>query len=169
LQKLLYYGQGWSLALLGRPLFPQPIEAWTNGPVVSDVYQVYKANGWQPIGPADDASPVVVSDAVASLVQMVWRRYAGFTPRELADMTHKEPAWLEARGSLGADARSNTHLSLETMKVTFLDRAKTLATRSRGVFFDPVTSWADEEAYERSGRHSTPAADTFDKLLAECR
>ena len=43
LQKLLYYCQGWSLALLGRPLFRQPIEAWMNGPVVKDVYQ--KATG----------------------------------------------------------------------------------------------------------------------------
>ena len=33
LQKLVYFCQGYSLALYGRPLFPEPIEAWTHGPV----------------------------------------------------------------------------------------------------------------------------------------
>ncbi|HSX79064.1 MAG TPA: type II toxin-antitoxin system antitoxin SocA domain-containing protein, partial [Candidatus Saccharimonadia bacterium] len=34
LQKLVYYAQGFALALLDKPLFPQCIEAWIHGPVV---------------------------------------------------------------------------------------------------------------------------------------
>ncbi len=34
LQKLLYYCQGYALALTGKPLFPEPVEAWRYGPVV---------------------------------------------------------------------------------------------------------------------------------------
>jgi uncharacterized phage-associated protein len=33
LQKLVYYAQGWTLGLTGRPLFPEPLEAWKKGPV----------------------------------------------------------------------------------------------------------------------------------------
>ena len=36
LHKLLYYAQGWHLARTGRPLFPEAVEAWTDGPVVAD-------------------------------------------------------------------------------------------------------------------------------------
>ena len=38
LQKLLYYSQGCFLALRDEPLFDSPIEAWTYGPVVPEVY-----------------------------------------------------------------------------------------------------------------------------------
>ncbi len=34
LQKLLYYAQGFHLALYDEPLFPEAIEAWTHGPVL---------------------------------------------------------------------------------------------------------------------------------------
>lgn len=34
LEKLVYYCQGWHLAREGTLLFPEPIEAWREGPVV---------------------------------------------------------------------------------------------------------------------------------------
>lgn len=45
LQKLLFFAQGWHLARYGRPLFDAPIEAWSYGPVVPEVYRLYKQNG----------------------------------------------------------------------------------------------------------------------------
>ena len=45
LQKLLYYAQGFHLALNDSPLFAESIEAWTHGPVVPVVYQLYKHAG----------------------------------------------------------------------------------------------------------------------------
>jgi uncharacterized phage-associated protein len=41
--KLVYYAQGFALALLDRPLFPQHIEAWIYGPVVPALYREYKS------------------------------------------------------------------------------------------------------------------------------
>ena len=49
LQKLLYYAQGAHLALRDEPLFGEPIEAWTHGPVVPSVYRQYKQHGGEPI------------------------------------------------------------------------------------------------------------------------
>lgn len=40
LQKLLYYAQGYSLALLGRP-FDDPICAWDHGPAVETAWRSY--------------------------------------------------------------------------------------------------------------------------------
>ena len=42
LQKLVYYAQGFHLALYDEPLFLEAIEAWTHGPVVPDLYRHYK-------------------------------------------------------------------------------------------------------------------------------
>ncbi len=42
LQKLMYYAQGFSLALCNKPLFPERIEAWIHGPVISALYHEYK-------------------------------------------------------------------------------------------------------------------------------
>ena len=38
LQKLVYYAQGFYLALHDEALFPEDIEAWTHGPVVPVLY-----------------------------------------------------------------------------------------------------------------------------------
>ena len=49
IQKLLYFAQGYALSKLGRPLFPDAIEAWEMGPVVPSVYNALKSNGRNPI------------------------------------------------------------------------------------------------------------------------
>src|ERR1044071_4359251 len=49
LQKLLYYAQGWHLALRNEPLFHERIEAWVHGPAVPPVYGHFKKWSWQPI------------------------------------------------------------------------------------------------------------------------
>ena len=49
LQKLLYYVQGWNLALRDEPAFPDRLEAWIHGPVQPGVYGSYKAYRWNPI------------------------------------------------------------------------------------------------------------------------
>ncbi|MGH2922383.1 MAG: Panacea domain-containing protein, partial [Gaiellaceae bacterium] len=42
LQKLLYYCQVWHLVWEGKPLFSERIEAWSNGPVVRDIYDAHR-------------------------------------------------------------------------------------------------------------------------------
>ena len=38
LQKLVYYAQGFALAITGKPLFQEDIEAWEHGPVAPALY-----------------------------------------------------------------------------------------------------------------------------------
>ena len=42
LQKMLYLAHGIHLAAYDRPLLKEPIEAWSYGPIIPDVYQNFK-------------------------------------------------------------------------------------------------------------------------------
>ena len=54
LQKLVYYAQGFHLALFDRPLFNEEVKAWMHGPVVPDLYHEYKIYGSNAIPMPDD-------------------------------------------------------------------------------------------------------------------
>ena len=45
LQKLVYYAQGYHLALFNKEFFSDEIEAWEHGPVVPQLYHCYKQYG----------------------------------------------------------------------------------------------------------------------------
>lgn len=88
LQKLLYYVQGWSKALLKKWRFEDDIEAWAYGPVVYAVRQKFKSFGRGPIildkeiFPADD----LLIDTVLSI-------YGRHGAEDLVALTHKDAPW----------------------------------------------------------------------------
>lgn len=91
LQKLLYYAQGFCLALTSKPLFRERIEAWTHGPVVPAVYRRFK--DYRDLGlpiPAD--IPQFDSD-LQELLDEVYAVYGQFSAWKLRNMTHQEPPW----------------------------------------------------------------------------
>ncbi|MBR1438511.1 MAG: SocA family protein [Synergistaceae bacterium] len=93
LQKLLYYCQGYSLALTGKPLFKDKIEAWKYGPVVDSVYQEYKKynRGIIPYQKIEDEEiPDETLQAIVRLVLSDKLRYSGTA---LAQATHNEAPW----------------------------------------------------------------------------
>lgn len=94
LQKLLYYSQGFHLALYGRPLFPERIQAWEHGPVVPEVYREFKRFGAAPISnePCDTS---LLDEPTRKLIDDVYTSFGQFTAWRLRQMTHKEPPWCE--------------------------------------------------------------------------
>ena len=49
LQKILYFAQGLHLATYGTPLIQENFQAWKFGPVIPEIYQIYKFYGSEPI------------------------------------------------------------------------------------------------------------------------
>src|SRR5438309_2092560 len=60
LQKLLYYVQGFHLAMNGAPLFNEDIRAWDHGPVVPQVYRKYREYGAAALPTPENFDPTVV-------------------------------------------------------------------------------------------------------------
>lgn len=95
LQKLLYYSQGFHLAMVDKPLFHEAIKKWVHGPVVPAVWHEYKDYGSGPI----TIMPVELesySEDVRELLDEVFSVYGQFTATKLRNMTHQEPPWNEA-------------------------------------------------------------------------
>jgi uncharacterized phage-associated protein len=119
LQKLLYYAQGWSLALRQRPLFADQIQAWAHGPVVPDVYRRLRDKSDGFISPDDLADEPSLSGDDAKFVREVWETYKDYSATRLRKMTHEEPPWLEARKGLKAEDASKKPISRSQMEQYF--------------------------------------------------
>jgi uncharacterized phage-associated protein len=96
LQKLLYYAQGFSVALLGHPLFAERIEAWTHGPVVPSVYREYSHYGAGAIPEPSDFDLDNYDEETKALLDEVYSVYGQYSAWKLANMTHVEPPWKDA-------------------------------------------------------------------------
>ena len=96
LQKLLYYSQGFVLAITGKSLFVQPIFAWEHGPVVKEVYDHYKsfkANGIEPEEKGLKYYKELKDKKLDEIIDEVWEVYGQFSAWKLRNITHSEPPW----------------------------------------------------------------------------
>lgn len=96
LQKLLYYAQGFSLALENRPLFDEPLVAWTHGPVVVEVYHAYKGHGSGAIPLPRGLDLRSFDKTTRELLNEVYHVYGQYAAWKLRGMTHEEPPWRNA-------------------------------------------------------------------------
>jgi uncharacterized phage-associated protein len=113
LQKLVYYCQAWSLVWDEEPLFPERIEAWANGPVTPELYDLHR--GLFKIDRWPEGDPDVFNKKQLATIRGVLRFYGRKPSQWLSDLTHKEQPWRKARKGLGPSDRGNaaiTHASL---------------------------------------------------------
>ncbi len=92
-QKLLYYAQGFSLALFDEPLFSEEISAWEHGPVVVDLYHKFKKFGYKQIAIVEDIKDGLFTKEQLDLIGEVNKVYGQFSAWKLRDMTHNETPW----------------------------------------------------------------------------
>jgi uncharacterized phage-associated protein len=93
LQKLVYFCQGYSLALYGKPLFPESIEAWTHGPVCPKLYHLLKGYGSLPITASIDPERIILNEREKRLVEMVYDSYGQYSASRLRKITHDNGPW----------------------------------------------------------------------------
>lgn len=102
IQVLVYLANGWNLAINGRPLISQRIEAGPNGPVIRDLYEDFGRFGYAPItefagklgiAPGTPQGygiyhPQVTDPQTMSLLNQVWDSCKSLTSIQLSNMTH---------------------------------------------------------------------------------
>jgi uncharacterized phage-associated protein len=116
IQKLLYYAQGHHLAATGERLFPDPIQAWSHGPVVPSVYHAFKVfrSGDVHLADDDDFDFDDVDDGTTQFLLGVWDAYAKYSPWGLRNMTHSEPPWVDT-----FDGKRNVEIPVESIHKYF--------------------------------------------------
>jgi uncharacterized phage-associated protein len=94
LQKLLYYTQGYHLALFGKPLFDEPIEAQQNGPCVPVLFDVYKVYGPNPISKPEKIDLSKYSEGIKALLGSIIGEYGQYSAGQLREMVWAEMPWI---------------------------------------------------------------------------
>ncbi|MDQ0592177.1 putative phage-associated protein [Chryseobacterium ginsenosidimutans] len=99
LQKILYYLQGYYLAIFDNYLFTDDIEAWKYGPVVCEEYHTYKGYGNNSIViPETDHNFSYLNTTQKTFINKVYSHYRQFSAIKLMELTHKEEPWLKTYG-----------------------------------------------------------------------
>lgn len=119
LQKLLYFIQGISLALYGRPIFAEDCMAWVHGPVYPEVYDLFRDFKYNPI---DDARFVllegmadVLTDHEKRVIDLVVNTFGMYGGKVLERITHNEEPWKNARKGYADNMPSNELLSKDSI------------------------------------------------------
>ena len=113
LQKLVYYCQAWSLVWDERPMFPEAVQAWANGPVVPELYQAYR--GLFHVESLAGGDPGNLDRDAIDTIEAVLRHYGKKSSQWLSDLTHEEPPWREARKGLPAGTRGTREIGHAAM------------------------------------------------------
>lgn len=109
LQKLVYYAQGFHLAIFDTPLFCEDIEAWTLGPVIPALYDKYKEYRANPIPKSTDIDFSIYEPQIIELLNDVWNVYGQYSAWRLSELAHAESPWKMAKETGGFI----THQSLQ--------------------------------------------------------
>lgn len=94
LQKLVYYAQGFWLALYKDPLFNEEIEAWMHGPVIPTLYHHYKAFKSERIPVPEDMDFTCYTRQHRELFDEIYALYGQYSAWKLREMTHNESPWI---------------------------------------------------------------------------
>jgi uncharacterized phage-associated protein len=102
LQKLVYFANGWHLAIKDMPLINEQVEAWPYGPVIPSLYRAFRKFGNLPVtAPAvrrDSAFEIVgvpdlgdvpdQAEFTRAFLNRIWDIYGGYTSIQLSNETH---------------------------------------------------------------------------------
>lgn len=103
-QKLLYFAQGFHLALCEEPLFDEDMYAWRHGPVLKSLRGRFKFFKDRPIprSAARTRPEYILAPGAQDLIARVWRTFSTENSGSLVGLTHlKGTPWETVRTGAG--------------------------------------------------------------------
>jgi uncharacterized phage-associated protein len=122
LQKLVYYAQGWGLALLRRPLAVDEngesisFEAWSRGPMNRDLHRKYHSYLWELLPQTEDNSARFAENEL-ELLENVYQTYIAISAAELEAMTMAEDPWRLARRRTSVQEHQISRITLKPSEI----------------------------------------------------
>lgn len=113
LQKLVYYSQAWSLVWDEKPIFEERIEAWASGPVVRELYEEHR--GVFVITDLGKGNIDNLEPEQKETIDAVLEAYGGKSAQWLADLTHMEKPWNDARQGIPIGQNCDNEITLASM------------------------------------------------------
>jgi uncharacterized phage-associated protein len=116
LHKLLYYCQAWSMVWSEKPIFQEKIEAWSNGPVIKELFHFHKGSYSIHYNDLTNGNEKLLSENQKGIVDDVLEFYGDKDPQWLIELTHSEDPWIEARRGLSLNERGNNEITLDSIQ-----------------------------------------------------
>lgn len=120
LQKLLYYCNGWHLALRNRPIFNDPIQAWRHGPVVQSIYSYHRTEPSVSTWTFGNARELTADER--AVAQAVLKLYGAKSGWALRNLTHEESPWVDAWARSNDGAIRGVEISQDTIRDFFSEK-----------------------------------------------
>ena len=109
LQKLLYFSQRETFAILNQPLFNEIFEGWKYGPVSREVRTVFTEDGI-------NAQTEDIKSESKYIINNIIQEYGALASWKLSALTHKETSWLNSRKGLKKQENGNVKIKMEDIK-----------------------------------------------------
>lgn len=119
LQKLLYLAQGYSYAFYDRPLFKDDLEGWVHGPVVRNVYDIFKNYQYNSIDTNFEVEEL--DDEAKDIINYVIKNFGKYDAKYLEKISHEQEPWILSRRGLDPDERNDKTISKESIANYFIN------------------------------------------------
>lgn len=91
-QKMVYISHGYMLGAYHTPLISDPVEAWEYGPVIPNLWRVFKRYGHNPIPRATSPPDTAFTPQETDVLDYVWNKHNNDCGFHLSRLTHSDPA-----------------------------------------------------------------------------
>lgn len=113
LQKLVYYSQAWHICWTDNLLFNEKIEAWADGPVCRELFNLHQ--GDFRVSKLRKGDEKALTNDEQDTIDRVLGFYAYKSPQWLSDLTHMEDPWREARMGIPDRASGSREITPESI------------------------------------------------------